>query len=1093
MRALRTFAVALSLPALLAVIALLSPSGQSHAEPAQGPAATVSVVTKTLTLNPIGDTYVSSFQPGTNFGGNPTLNVSKNNITAVVDATSLLQFDLTGIPAGAVITRAELRMFQSDACITCSPSPWSIIIGRALQSWNEFKVTWSTKPNSVPYSSESSPPDVGQTMVWDVTQLVADWVYHPQAIPNFGLELSGGSTSLNSRVYDSREGQVPPELVVEYTEPVASAVIPRDEAPVRVDGICDTQTEYAGADVYPFISSDGLATVYLKHDGGSLYVCIQDALGDNPNRFFSVYLDTDNQKEKLAEPDDYSLRVQFDPQTEKPFTSSLAGTGQGGYSPARLTGWDAWAVIDRKTSTDSAEYQIPLSLATQYCGAPFGLAVYRHDVHFTGDDHGWPSNQFYDQPFTWVNATLASPNCIRVCTDSPTTCTPAAGATVYRFPPGSTSPDAFSVDSMGYVQNQHLIQFGDSLWARDVVSETESYTLFNTSGPPEKVTEASFNGTPPGTMTLVVDGQNPLMVHDLTISAQWNLEGNPAYKTKLAADLVSAADFLYDFTNGQMTLGNITVYQDSENWDMADVWLYANNNFRPWADAGGVVTSITPDPEHGSEGLSYLPGHVYMGATWNRFHLPGVVSIPGVDVSEDWSLAFAHEMGHYLLYLFDTYLNVVGGTTLVETDTCTGSAMGWVYEPGNTEFVYDPTHWSANCGGTLANYLTSRTEWQTINLWHPWTVVPTVVDTGPSAPPMNLTSVTFVPPPPTSTLPLSNQTFNLNYQDGETNSAEARAFLIRNDRVIDQGKPAVSTNQITLYGAQSSDRFCVFDINDHAEGGATPRHQFGCEILAAGDNQLDMKKDTSWSPVVLASPVTSTTMQIAVTVPISVTTLKARLFPENKVGSPDINLTGSGGLYSGQVVLSVPAPAAYVQVWVDESFTETNPRREIMVDYGIGGGGQHGPASRLGGAPVVSSDGKAKFISSANRILGDGEFIALQSMAGTPQLPTDLDIVGQSYHLIAIPTSLATPGFVSILYDPSVLPAAAAPASIQATTQIQPIIHFWDGTNWRPLVTEISETPGGDNQATAPSEGVGVYGLLISHLNQQVYLPMIQR
>lgn len=678
---------------------------------------------------------------------------------------------------------------------------------------------------------------------------------------------------------------------------------------------------------------------------------------------------------------------------------------------------------------------------------------------------------------------------IRVCRETATPCSPVAGAIVHRFVAGRPVGLPFTTDGDGYLVNRNQVDFGDALYALEPVSTTEHATLFHTNGAPQPVTIAAFNQEVTGTMALVVSEQNPLMLHDLDVATQWTLTADD--KAQLQENLYKVSDYLYDFTDGQMALGKVNVYQNYDNWDGADIWLFASNNLRPSATVGGVLTTPATDPTKPT--ITYYPGQVYIGSTWNRFHLPGDNLPPdiSVDVSEDWPLALAHELGHYLLFLFDTYLQVDVNGAITETDTCTGSAMGWVYEPANTEFIADADHWNASCDSTVANYLLQRTEWVTLGLWYNWLLEPVTLDPGPAAPPLNLTSVTFHPPL-SSTLPLNTQLFQLAYQDGETASAEARAFLIRDQRVLDQGKPAAGTTEIELHGAQVADRFCVFDINDHAEGEDVSRHQYGCEELANGDNQLWMEKDPSWSPLILLSPVTSTTVGISVTQSITDTGLRATLYPENKAGATEIALTTMGDRSTGTFNLPEPTNAAYVAVWMDEEASELDPRRETMVDYGVVGGGVGGPTSRLDSAPVVSSDGKAVYNSDEARDLALGEFIAFQMMAGTPALPEGQRVLGQSYNLIALPADLADSGAISIRYQN--IPAAQASA-LDADVQ-DLAIHFWSGSRWQELSTTFTVDNNDDNVATAESQGVGVYALLEATTGPgqpQLYLPLLKR
>jgi len=63
-------------------------------------------------------------------------------------------------------------------------------------------------------------------------------------------------------------------------------------------------------------------------------------------------------------------------------------------------------------NSDTVEYALPLK--------SFNINVCRHDLQagrlppwfaFTGDDYGWPSPQYFDQPGTWQPLQLWSSNC----------------------------------------------------------------------------------------------------------------------------------------------------------------------------------------------------------------------------------------------------------------------------------------------------------------------------------------------------------------------------------------------------------------------------------------------------------------------------------------------------------------------------------------------------------------------------------------------------------------------------------------------------------------------------------------------------------
>ncbi len=170
-----------------------------------------------------------------------------------------------------------------------------------------------------------------------------------------------------------------------------------------VDGSCQ---EYSDAESYDFSDAGGQSgTLYLKQDERYLYVCMQGVLGDYPNRFARVYLDTDHGKENYAEKDDLALQIAISSSLQ----SSYHGTGEpDGYVPAEIGGW--WGMAS-SGNFDVAEYAISLDRTGGWCGADFGIAVYHHSVNSAGDDYGWPSDSFYDQPETWQSVELAAAPC----------------------------------------------------------------------------------------------------------------------------------------------------------------------------------------------------------------------------------------------------------------------------------------------------------------------------------------------------------------------------------------------------------------------------------------------------------------------------------------------------------------------------------------------------------------------------------------------------------------------------------------------------------------------------------------------------------
>lgn len=685
---------------------------------------------------------------------------------------------------------------------------------------------------------------------------------------------------------------------------------------------------------------------------------------------------------------------------------------------------------------------------------------------------------------------------IRVCYNAAQPCKPAAGAQVFV----EGSPAAVA-DANGLIDS-NAVKLGNSLWARVAFDQpTEQSTLFYTSGAPLPVTAANFQRYPDSDyyeLRLVVRTGQPLLLYDLDLSAQWYLEDDPARVEWLRTNLIRASDYLYDFTEGQFALGTVTVRQMYEGWDDADIKLHTSNVLHPNANVGGIVAVETPDIAP-TLPISYTPGSIFMGAYWNRFGTPPNQpvtfqgqAVPPEEMVDDWAIALAHEFGHYLLFLFDTYTDKDGISSETIAAQCAGSAMGNAYTTTNHAFIASQAAWDSNCGATEAHFrLNGRTEWATITGWYSWAAAPNAPSPG-IFPPVALTNVVFVSPaamPPA----LASQVYTLTYQLNETSSGEARAFLLRDDSLIfEQGKPAKGTTSVQLTDARLGDLLCVYDLNDYAEGTETPRHQFGCEEVKAGDSDLVLTRDITWSPRVTIEQ--TGPQQLSVTVlqdAAAGAQVAGRLIPETGPAGTAQAFTRSGAVWSSVFNLAGPIEPVYLQLWVNEQPPAPQTRREVIADRGVGGNGAFGPARLYSGVLVVSSDGNASYQADEPLELGPGESIAWQSMPATPPLPPSQRISGQSYRLDAFPAALVAGGQVTIRYVDFSGGLAAASGAAAPTASV----HFWNGSQWRALPTSVvrpANVEDGILAATARSQGVGVYAVLIDG-QPAIYLPAVSR
>ncbi|MFP4343989.1 MAG: DNRLRE domain-containing protein [Anaerolineales bacterium] len=187
----------------------------------------------TLSLPAAADAYIASARPDENFG-NDALYLGYN-YSATGDYFGaqriLIRFDLSVLPAGAVIHDADLRLYL-DVSIPADDAPLPSVIRRLDSSWIEDEVTWNREPAWGPtYTTKYIGSAVGW-YEWDVTGLVTDWVSGAQT--NYGMEIIGDEQiQERERIFYSRaHASRDPRLVVEYT------VVDDDQPPiVTVDAL----------------------------------------------------------------------------------------------------------------------------------------------------------------------------------------------------------------------------------------------------------------------------------------------------------------------------------------------------------------------------------------------------------------------------------------------------------------------------------------------------------------------------------------------------------------------------------------------------------------------------------------------------------------------------------------------------------------------------------------------------------------------------------------------------------------------------------------------------------------------------------------
>lgn len=187
--------------------------------------------------------------------------------------------------------------------------------------------------------------------------------------------------------------------------------IPNGKFPPFIDGKC-TPNEYQDALQLSFLDGNGApATVWLLYNGDNFYVCLQAQPGAFPARFARVYLDPqgDGVSYLYASKGDFAFQVNFLDNTRSSYRGSDVPNGWT-LDPALTSFWEGYATSDELG--DVVEYSLSTGrLGFGRCSSIFGLAIYHHWFSAVGDDYGYPSNQWFDQPRTWALGRLLGSPC----------------------------------------------------------------------------------------------------------------------------------------------------------------------------------------------------------------------------------------------------------------------------------------------------------------------------------------------------------------------------------------------------------------------------------------------------------------------------------------------------------------------------------------------------------------------------------------------------------------------------------------------------------------------------------------------------------
>lgn len=209
------------------VVAAVMPIAGAGAAPSARPQAAAAPSAASVTLFAQQDSWTDEDAPGTNFGSDADLHVgfSRAVTGAPLSRHTLVQFDLSPLPAGVTVVTATLELYQVSATLATRYliQPDAVVQG----TWNEATVNWSNEPAA---SNQGDPSVALDTTdgwkAWDVTQMAQGWATG-RIIPNQGLVLHGDLQTLGERIFRSRKDpKLAPRLILEYSRTPAPTRTP---------------------------------------------------------------------------------------------------------------------------------------------------------------------------------------------------------------------------------------------------------------------------------------------------------------------------------------------------------------------------------------------------------------------------------------------------------------------------------------------------------------------------------------------------------------------------------------------------------------------------------------------------------------------------------------------------------------------------------------------------------------------------------------------------------------------------------------------------------------------------------------------------
>lgn len=577
----------------------------------------------------------------------------------------------------------------------------------------------------------------------------------------------------------------------------------------------------------------------------------------------------------------------------------------------------------------------------------------------------------------------------------------------------------------------------------------------------------------PGRTELTIAPANTLVLFNLVVSIEWGADG--AYVEQIKRAIHAASDFLYDFSDGQMAFGKVSIYTTGVHWTDADVQIASNNVVRPHAFVGGLIST---DKAH----------VIRLGRGWD-----GRSGNAGPWDAPDGYRTLAHEFGHYGLFLYDEYFgyrfDTNGNLAGERTTSCTGisnripsgdatnaSVMDYQYTSSELSMRDLPGLWSELCTITAQFQLNGESAWETVarryvdpSARSRWRIrMPTErggVVAGPAELPDSLLKLPEVggegqaeARPPIALTVLNS--------DGTGHRGAIVALYKQDGKVLGQGFTD-STGRLAIYGAEHGDtlRAATFDAGQFGRIDVGDASALELQLRPVGNATL---ATTGPLPHLRLIPLPATQagqtellILLQNFAPGSEPAVLVTAPGSNTGRLPDLSYSPSLGAYEGRISFSA-ATRGSGQIRADR---RVGPDRPVMQ-----------ASYRLqfvdNGAPweVFSNDGNLRLSGAPGSLPGSESALIVMPTGSVPGAPpVNHLVVGEAYDVTAsgAVVSLEKPAVLTMHYD-AILVNQMTPSGL-AIFAWRPVQQRWE-----PVPSRVDET---QRTVAAQIEALGIYAL----------------